>query len=610
MFGRIGLRETIVIFFTTLAALTSAGVVGAAYYSANDELTLQSYEHLGAVAELKAAQLGAYFQTIDDHLVTLAADPSVVSAMGAFTPAVASLASGSTPDLAPLKAHYASEFLPHFEELGTAAPAMNAYWPTDPIAQRMQDQWIRRNPLPTGRKAMLDSSGTGDTYDIAHERFHPSLRLVQSQFGYYDLFLIAPDGRVVYSVSKEVDFGTSLTTGPWRNSGLAAVFRAAVAEVGHREMIFEDFAPYGASYGAAASFIAAPIRRRGKLIGVVAVQTPIRRISDLMTNGRRWADVGLGASGETFAIGPDHRFRSESRFLLTDRDAFIAQLRSHGVSGKAVAQIERQKTAVGILQLDDTVRQMTAASGRGRGATVSARGREVLATWRTVAIGGTSWRVVTEIDRSEALAPAARLRNLLLLLVLLAIGIIMLAAVWMSRTIVRPVQELASKAAALSRGELDQPVETSREDEIGDLSREFEHMRVSIRELVRRQEAAIEALRIPIIPLGDRALVLPLVGVLDAGRLAQLRTDLLRSLHDSQADFAIIDITGVPTLEAADAHLLAQLAKGADLIGARVILTGMRPQVAATLADLDTPFRDLVTLRTLEQGISLMNTAP
>jgi len=117
-------------------------------------------------------------------------------------------------------------------------------------------------------------------YDAFHQGAHPYLQKVQQEFGFYDVFLISDTGDVVYSVFKEIDFGTSLTTGPFKDSGLAKAFTNSLNNDG---VSFTDFSLYMPSYQAPAGFLSVPVFKNEKRIGVLVAQFPISTLNNIMT---------------------------------------------------------------------------------------------------------------------------------------------------------------------------------------------------------------------------------------------------------------------------------------------------------------------------------------
>ena len=123
-------------------------------------------------------------------------------------------------------------------------------------------------------------------------------------------------------------------------------------------------------------------------------------------------------------------------------------------------------------------------------------------------------------------------------------------------------------------------------------------------ELIQAQTATLQELSTPLIPISDTVLVMPLIGRIDARRANQILESLLIGIQTQQADLAIIDITGVNLVDTQVAHVLIQAARAVKLLGAQVVLTGLRPEVAQTLVSLGVDLSDIVTRGTLQSGIA------
>ena len=105
-------------------------------------------------------------------------------------------------------------------------------------------------------------------------------------------------------------------------------------------------------------------------------------------------------------------------------------------------------------------------------------------------------------------------------------------------------------------------------------------------EVVIRQQKEIAELSTPVVKLWDGILALPLIGTLDSERTSVVMENLLQSLIDHTADYAIIDITGVPTVDTLVAQHLLKTVAAARLMGADCIISGIRPQIAQTMVHL------------------------
>ncbi|HEX8561067.1 MAG TPA: response regulator [Pyrinomonadaceae bacterium] len=123
-------------------------------------------------------------------------------------------------------------------------------------------------------------------------------------------------------------------------------------------------------------------------------------------------------------------------------------------------------------------------------------------------------------------------------------------------------------------------------------------------EVIRMQAAMLEELSTPLIPLSDGVVIMPLVGTIDSKRAAQVLEVVSWGVVSRGARIAIIDITGVPTVDSHVASVLVRAAQAVRLLGAEVVLTGIRSKVARSLVELGVDLGGLVTRGNLQAGIA------
>lgn len=126
-------------------------------------------------------------------------------------------------------------------------------------------------------------------------------------------------------------------------------------------------------------------------------------------------------------------------------------------------------------------------------------------------------------------------------------------------------------------------------------------------QFVREQQQMIRELSTPVMPVSDRLLVLPIIGTIDSRRARQLTMELLRSIREHRAKVAVLDITGVATVDSAVANHIIQTVQAARLLGAIVIVTGLSPQNSQTLAGLGLDLSRVKTAGDLRSGIEEAN---
>jgi PAS domain S-box-containing protein len=121
---------------------------------------------------------------------------------------------------------------------------------------------------------------------------------------------------------------------------------------------------------------------------------------------------------------------------------------------------------------------------------------------------------------------------------------------------------------------------------------------------MRAQEESLLALSTPLVPIDDELLAMPLVGSIDGKRAGRVLEALLDGVTRTGAGAVILDVTGVPAVDAGTAEALLRAARAVALLGAEVVLTGIRPEVARTLVELDADLGAIVTRGTLKAGIA------
>jgi rsbT co-antagonist protein RsbR len=121
--------------------------------------------------------------------------------------------------------------------------------------------------------------------------------------------------------------------------------------------------------------------------------------------------------------------------------------------------------------------------------------------------------------------------------------------------------------------------------------------------IIRQQQEAIRELSTPVLQVRERLLILPIIGLIDPQRARQLTEQLLRGIRSNRAKVVVMDITGVPSIDATVANYLVQTVEAARLMGASVIVTGLSPQIAQTLVIIGVALGKMETVGDLQGGI-------
>ena len=198
------------------------------------------------------------------------------------------------------------------------------------------------------------------------------------RYGYADLFLLNPDGHVFYTVTRQKDYLTNMLAGEYNDSGLGKLVRLVMETKTYGVADFEPYAPAG---GEPAGFIAQPVVYGGNVEIIVALRLPMDGINAVMTQRQ-----GLGATGETYLVGPDKLMRSDS-FLDPTNHSVKASF-ADPVKGKASTEATREALA------GQTAEKIIA----------NYAGHEVISAYAPVKVGDLTWALLAEVDETEAFA--------------------------------------------------------------------------------------------------------------------------------------------------------------------------------------------------------------
>jgi methyl-accepting chemotaxis protein len=476
-----------------------AGVLG--YYASRQSATAlnqRGYDQMASIRAGKQAEIKAYFDDAANLMHTVANTAEVHDALreGAATqPQMA-----ESVDLASARSalvdYYRGEFGKQYSirNPGQRIDISDLVAKLPPQTVAAQYAYIATNPNPLGKKNDLDQASDGSAYSAMHARIHAYARRAVQNYGLYDFFLVDADtGYVVYTYFKELDYATNLKDGPWAQSGLGQAFTKAMASKDPSEISITDYAPYRPSYEDQASFVSTPIMENGRKIGIFIVQLPIDRVNQIMTFDGKWSSVGLGASGETYLVGPDKTPRSVSRFMKENSAGFIESMRTLGLPQANLAAMGSRNSNIGLMRVDTQGVQGALTGQTGTAVYPDYRGIPVLGSYAPIDILGLRWAILSEIDAAESNAPTATLQRGIIIAALgtlLLVGLIaLLSGLRLARSINTPLAQVQSTVQKVSAGDLNARTNMQTNDEIGQLGKAFDGMlNDKVAELARAQQ--------------------------------------------------------------------------------------------------------------------------
>ena len=488
-----------------ISSIIAIAIVG--YSNGRQALYNSIQNQLTSVRETKAYQIERYFRQVRAEVQTFSRG-EINNYVKALSNAYQKLEDNQI-QLAwheQLKGYYDKEYLPRLAENTEGKPLLYSYLPPNTAARYLQYYYIANNSNPTGEKEYLNNANDGSEYSIVHASIQPIYSNIISQLGYYDLFLIdAKTGNIVYTVEKEVDFGTNLLKGPYSTSGLAAVFKKAVNADNPNFVAVSDFAPYRASYSEPAAFVASPIfdSSSSELIGVLAFQLSADEINNVMTGNNDWQQEGLGKSGETYLVGEDYGMRSNSRFLIEQPKAYFKSITAEGLPKDEIGYIKKFNSSILYQKVETDAIKQAFDNQTGFSVAEDYRGTETLNAYRPLELDDLNWVINAKIDTQEAFEPIKDFQHKVLLATAIIVLLVTLIASVLSYYFIRPIRTLIDGFREVGKGNTDIKVKVKSRDEFHELANSFNEMVDNLdrqKKLVREKNEENEELLLSILP--------------------------------------------------------------------------------------------------------------
>ncbi len=415
---KMGVKISLVMLLVVIITAFVLGYI--AYFNSSNALIKKTESNLVAVRDTKEAFIKEQFNQIENTTDSLASSIGTINAMSELRDAFLTIE--DTPEK---------------------------------CAEIARKSYITENPEKEKWKFIAAQDGT--YYSDSHRTYHPSFLHILQKYGFYDIFLVEPKtGYIVYTVMKEDDFGTSLLSGPYKDTNIGRLFRKIIK--GSKDKVyFTDFENYPPSANQPAMFVGKQIynEEMEELEGVLIIQLPYKMVDNIMQ-----IRAGMGKTGETYLVGSDLLMRSNSRF-------------SKGIT------ILRQK-------VDTKAAREAIAGKKGVGLTKDYRGVYVFSAYAPLKIKGLNWAIIAEIDKNEALSPVKELFSLLLISVIIIIILATLIGYFITGVIVKPLRNMAEFLQNLTKGKWDltKRVKVRSKDEIGILGAQFNLFMDTLQEVI------------------------------------------------------------------------------------------------------------------------------
>ncbi|MGM0623439.1 MAG: methyl-accepting chemotaxis protein, partial [Campylobacterota bacterium] len=304
--------------------------------------------------------------------------------------------------------------------------------------------------FPTDNSEVIDAASVYDA----------QLKEYMDTYGYYDIFIISKEGHVMYSVTKESDFGANLSSGSLSQSGLAEVWKNALQ---NNRVTFADMAPYAPSDGKPSMFVAKSFTVDSQEV-VLAFQMSNKTISEIMQFRE-----GYGDTQEDYLVGSDNLMRSDS--FLSPQTHSVQNSFANPTQGSV--KTDATKEAFNAKEDVQLIKDYN--------------GNPVFSAYSQLNINEDfSWAIISEIDEAEVMAVPNRLRNKIVISVVVVLILIVLVALYLINTgLIKPIEKMKESLLAISKEhDLRIKLDSDAPKEIQEIAVGFNKLLLSLNDLI------------------------------------------------------------------------------------------------------------------------------
>lgn len=475
--NRISIQSKLILMLVLCTVLAAAIVGGIAYQTGRNSLRIGAMNRLIEIRESQARTLSAQISDIRNALVTYTHGLITQVALRDFTNGFDQLANATvTPDMSKAITDYYNYFATQTEKDSGTRLDVSALLPTSNSQRYLQAVYSAN--LPDNDKAIaMDDEHDGSAWSAANAKYQGFYREIVTRFAFEDALLLDNRGNVVYSAYKNTDLGTNILNGPYNGSKLRDAYIEAMSSNKADRVVFTDFEFYQPAFMAPTAWMVAPVPAVGKTEGVLALQFPITKVNKVMTFDEKWAEAGMGQTGETILAGPDFLMRSDSRLFVEDRERYRRRVIDNGTPPD-IPDIAIRQGGTTLIQPVSTEAHREAQKGHsGSLITKDYLGEDTIQAYAP--IGSKSdlhWSIVAKINTDEAFAQEATFARTVVLATTGIIFLVCLLAVILAQVFLRPIRRLEAGVQRISAGDYQVEIPVETRDEIGDLTGMFNDM--------------------------------------------------------------------------------------------------------------------------------------
>ena len=487
---------------TVSIIVTSIILLNTANRSSQHAIEDQVKARLLALREIKKSELEQYLQFRSKQIKNFSTDPYFVSLAQEFTSAFKAHPAGDTADRrGVLKGFYTNDFKTEFLKQNTKIISTDKYFnELSNTAIALQFQFLSLTESPIGSKQDTIDPDDESRYAEVHSSYHTTILQMLKKLELEDILIADAKGNIIYSAMKNIDFATSLNSGPLKNTPLGKAYKSAMKKQDSEYVELTDIHAYIPSYNNSTAFILSPIQDlleedAFEILGTLIFKIPSNHINNIMTGHNKWENIGLGMSGESYLVGTDKIMRSISRELVEQKESsYIKTLNNHNISSDSIA---KKNTTMGLLPLSGNYIDEVLNGKSGIKISKNYLGREVLTAYTPFTALNMRWAIISEILTKEAFEATEALSTKLIItaiiVTLIMVALASTAGGIFSITLTKPIVRLKTIVHEIDKNnDLTQRVEVKGNDEIGQMSSSFNHLLAVFQESIAQVSTATD----------------------------------------------------------------------------------------------------------------------
>ena len=481
LLNRISIQSKLILMLVLCTFLAVAAVGGIAYQTGRNGLRDAAVNRLIEIREAQRRTMTEQVADLRGALISYTHGTMTMDALRDFRAGFDQLANAQiTPQMSKAVSDYYRFFVAETEKYSGVKLDVEALLPTSNAERYLQATYTAALPNDDSAIAMADARD-GSSWSAANAKYQDFYKEIVTQFSFEDALLLDDRGNVVFSAYKNVDLGTNILTGPYNGSKLRGAYTQAMSSNREDQVVFTDFEFYEPATMAPTAWMVAPVPPTGRPEGVLALQFPISKINKVMTFDKKWAEAGMGDTGETILAGEDFLMRSDSRLFLEDPEKYRQMVIDAGTPPDIPDIAIRQG---GTTLIQPVAPEAHRAAQEGRSGTLITRdylGRETIQAYAPIGkMADLRWSIVAKIDTREAFArEIVFARTVILTTTGIIFGVCLLAVI-LAQVFLRPIRRLEAGVQRISSGDYGVDIPVESRDEIGDLTGMFNEMSRSL----------------------------------------------------------------------------------------------------------------------------------